>query len=406
MNRSTAVRRLAALFCVLFVATAVADESTDAAIDEIIVRADYLNRPVSQLPASITVLDAETVDSLAVQHFEELVNVIPNLNWSGDGHRARYFQIRGIGERSQYQGAPNPSVGFIVDDIDFSGIGTVATLFDVDRIEVLRGPQAIRYGANALAGLIYLQSADPRTSRDGRLEFGVGSDSAYSLGIANGGALGDKAFYRVSAHHYQSDGFRDNPFLGRSDTNGRDETTLRAKLLFELADDLDLAVAFLYADIDNGYDAFAIDNSLTVLSDDPGRDAQESIGSSLRLEWQGPESFDFTSITAAADSDIDFSFDADWGNVDAWAPIVYDFVSINDRERSTLSQEFRIVSKAEAETQWLLGVYALRLNEDLETRNGGVYDETGLPQTDYPLDLFVSDYESTSIAAFGQLCDH
>ena len=76
---------------------------------------------------------AEIIEQAAVQHFEELVNIVPNLNWSGDGHRARYFQIRGIGELEQYQGAPNPSVGFLIDDIDFSGIGTIATLFELDR---------------------------------------------------------------------------------------------------------------------------------------------------------------------------------------------------------------------------------------------------------------------------------
>jgi len=76
---------------------------------------------------------------------------VPNLNWSGDGNRARYFQIRGVGELEQYQGAPNPSIGFLIDDIDFSGIGTVATLFDIQSVEVLRGSQGSRYGASAIA---------------------------------------------------------------------------------------------------------------------------------------------------------------------------------------------------------------------------------------------------------------
>ena len=145
----------ATLFALIFDATvAVAAET----IDEIVVTADFRGRSATDLPASVTVFDSTQVEELAVQHFEELINVVPNLNWSGDGHRARYFQIRGVGELEQYQGAPNPSVGFLVDDIDFSGIGTIATLFDIEQVEVLRGPQGSRYGANALAGLIYLRA--------------------------------------------------------------------------------------------------------------------------------------------------------------------------------------------------------------------------------------------------------
>ncbi|MGB5581422.1 MAG: Plug domain-containing protein, partial [Woeseia sp.] len=133
----------------------------EEALDEIIVRADFRERAAAELPPSITVLDQATIEQSAIQHFEELVFSVPNLNYSGDGHRARYFQIRGIGELEQYEGAPNPSVGFLIDDIDFSGIATIATLFDVAQVDVLRGPQGTRYGANALAGLIYVQSVAP-----------------------------------------------------------------------------------------------------------------------------------------------------------------------------------------------------------------------------------------------------
>ncbi len=66
-----------------------------------------------------------------LQHFEELIALVPNMNFSGDGARARYFQLRGIGELEQYEGAPNPSVGFIVDDIDLSGVGGVNPVFDL-----------------------------------------------------------------------------------------------------------------------------------------------------------------------------------------------------------------------------------------------------------------------------------
>ena len=114
-------------------------------------------------------LDESTIQTAAIQHFEELAELVPNLNWSGEGSRARYFQIRGSGELEQYEGAPNASVGFIIDDIDFSALGGIATTFDTERVEVLRGPQGTRYGANALAGLIYVQTeAPPETARGAR----------------------------------------------------------------------------------------------------------------------------------------------------------------------------------------------------------------------------------------------
>jgi len=72
------------------------------------------------VPSSVTVLDAKTLHDAGQQHFEDVLGLVPNLNWAAGTSRPRYFQIRGIGELDQYQGAPNPSVGFIVDDIDFS----------------------------------------------------------------------------------------------------------------------------------------------------------------------------------------------------------------------------------------------------------------------------------------------
>jgi outer membrane receptor protein involved in Fe transport len=159
MNQKTAVPLSGTILASLLLCFSAAAQAQ--AIEEIVVTADFRERSASEIPASVTTFDAEAVAQLAVQHFEELINVVPNLNWSGDGHRARYLQIRGVGELEQYQGAPNPSVGFLIDDIDFSGIGTIATTFDIDRIEVLRGPQGTRYGANALAGLVYVQSALP-----------------------------------------------------------------------------------------------------------------------------------------------------------------------------------------------------------------------------------------------------
>lgn len=390
--------QLAAVTFWLFFANSTFAEQRD--IDEIIVSADFRERPAQTLAASISVLDAELIDDAAVQHFEELVNLVPNLNWSGDGHRARYFQIRGVGELEQYQGAPNPSVGFLIDDIDFSGIATVATLFDVQSIEVMRGSQGSRYGANALGGLIYMQSTAPSAERDGRVELTVGGDDAFSVGAAFGGAMNatGTTTFRLSAQKHESNGFRDNTHLNRKDTNGRDELGVRGRLRFEPAEDIVANLSLLYSNIDDGYDAFALDNSYTVLSDKPGRDAQESIGASLRLDWSGHDDLTLTSITASADSDIEFSFDADWGNDESWNPFTYDFVTQSERRRQTISQEFRLASE-----DWLVGIFALNLKDELQTMNVGEYIDPFSPFSDSLNDQFESDYKANNIAVFGQI---
>jgi len=374
----------------------------EAPLEEIIVTADFRNRPISEFPASVTIMDTEFLEEAAVQHFEELVNVVPNLNWSGDGHRARYFQIRGVGELEQYQGAPNPSVGFLVDDIDFSGIGTLATLFDVQSVEVLRGSQGSRYGANALGGLIYVRSTEPSVEQSGRVELTVADDDALSIGAAFGGGINsaETASFRVSAQKYESNGFRDNSYLRREDTNARDELALKTRFRFVPSDNFEANVALMYSEINNGYDAFSLDNTYTMLSDKPGQDAQTSIGSSLRMDWTVADVLSLTSITALANSEIDFGYDADWGNDDSWDPVTYDYESDNDRERDTLSQEFRLSSK-----RWLIGLYGSKLEESLQTLHTGEYYDPFYDWADSLFYPFGSDYEATTISLFGQY-DH
>lgn len=376
--------------------------SAQDTIDEIVVTADFRGRTANELPASVTVLDAEQIQALAVQHFEEIINTVPNLNWSGDGNRARYFQIRGVGELEQYQGAPNPSVGFLIDDIDFSGIGSVATLFDMQKIEVLRGPQGSRYGANALAGLIYMRSTAPTKEFAGRAELTAGADETLAGGLAIGGGLGadDSVTYRLSVHHHESNGFRDNTYLNRTDTNRRDETTVRGRLHWSVDDDWQIELAAMFANADNGYDAFSLDNRFITLSNKPGKDAQESIGASVKVEYSGFPDITMTSISSVAVSDIEFSYDADWGNDDSWAPVTYDYISVSDRERETISQELRL-----ATDDWLLGIYAMQLQDALLTFNQGEYYDPFYDFADSLDDTFGSDYRATSIAAFGQY-DH
>ena len=106
---------IGACLCATFILTSAAaqDGVGSPQRDELVVAA-FRQTGAERLPASVTVIDADTIRATTVQHFEELIEWVPNLNFSGDGNRARYIQVRGIGELEQYQGAPNPSVGVII----------------------------------------------------------------------------------------------------------------------------------------------------------------------------------------------------------------------------------------------------------------------------------------------------
>src|SRR5450631_2964675 len=176
-----------ALYLLLPQTAAAADDT----LEEIVVRATLRSTSVADLPQSVTVLDRDTLQAAGVQHFEDVLGLIPNLNWASGTSRPRFFQLRGIGEVEQYQGAPNPSVGFLIDDIDFSGVGMPATLFDTKQIEVLRGPQGTAYGANALAGLINVRTADPTPEFSLHGEATIGDYQTRAAGVALSDSVDD-----------------------------------------------------------------------------------------------------------------------------------------------------------------------------------------------------------------------
>src|SRR5579863_9857143 len=197
--------------------------AADDTLDEIVVTAGLRSTSVADLPQSVSVLDAATLRDAGVQHFEDVLGMIPDLNWAAGTSRPRFFQLRGIGEVEQYQGAPNPSVGFLIDDIDFSGVGMPATLFDVQQIQVLRGPQGSTYGANALAGLISVRTNDPGTDFELHAEATGATYDTRAAGIAIGdGLAGGEAGWRLVAQQYRSDGFRHDAYYDMNTTNGYD----------------------------------------------------------------------------------------------------------------------------------------------------------------------------------------
>jgi outer membrane receptor for ferric coprogen and ferric-rhodotorulic acid len=221
-----------------------------------------------------------------------------------------------------------------------------------------------------------------------------------------GGPLGSgdgssEAAWRLVAGDFRSDGFRRNSFLGRDDTNGYRESQARLKLSVQPAENLRARFTAMWVDLDNGYDAFSIDNSRITLSDKPGQDTQISRALALRLDYDA-DAFQVISRTSFGKSRSVYSFDGDWGNDVSWgASTPYDYFQRFDREHDTLSQDLRLVSRDGVDSggrfSWLAGIYALRTDEDV------TQTDVWRDGPDAGTAIFQSDYRATNLAAYGEM---
>lgn len=389
-------------------AQSISETAADTSLDTLtlaptVVTAELWQSDLQTTSASVSVIDSARLEINGVQHFEDIVQAIPNITWTGGSSRPRFVQIRGIGENSQFEGeTPDSAVRFLIDDLDLTGLGTVANLFDVQQVEVLRGPQAGAFGANAAGGVIKIVTHDPTPYWTGQVEGSFGEDSLVAGGLAVGGPIiehdPEALSFRLAVHQLNQDGFRHNKHLHQDDTNERDEWTSRLKLRWRANTDWQWDGTFLYADADNGYDEWSLNNTrFDVYSDKPGRDTQETLAGAIRGTWTGLADVELTTLTSYSTTDSTYSYDSDWTNfIDA--PSNYGGFIQNDRDHEMVSQELRVDSVQRTDAlgwidRWTAGIYLHSLQEDTTTIYNDAY---GMAAADY-------EYETNSYALFGQI---
>ena len=410
-TKSTYTLAISSLFlsasCVSLNTNAQEKKADDKSKTEIItVTSDFRQENLLKTASALSVLTAIEIQQRNAQNLEELIAVIPNVNFASGSQRARYYQIRGIGERSQYNEPINPSVGMIIDGIDFTGVGSIATLFDIQQVEVFRGPQGTRFGANALAGMLSITTNAPTDEFEGNIKVDAGNYHSYGLGVALSGPASDAVNYRVSANKYQSDGFIKNTYLNKSNTNNRDELSLRGNLSIDASKDLTISLSAFHFDFDNGFDAFSLDNTRNTLSDQPGVDQQKTSALAAKFIYEGFDNFTLETLISHADSDLTYGYDEDWAYAGISDPAVienqdfayweYSSTDYYFRDKSTQTVELRALSNNESKlfddtTSWVAGIYFKQDDESLQR------------EYTYLEHDFTSSFDTQSIAIYGQL---
>lgn len=369
--------------------------------DEIIVTAELVEESILSVPSSVSVFDELAIEQRNAKHLDEIFNLAPNVNFATGASRGRFIQIRGIGERSEFQDTVNPSVGLIVDGIDMTGITSAATLLDVKQVEILRGPQGTLHGANALAGLINIVSNDPTDELYGKVSAAIESYDGGEIEGVVSNALTDNTAFRLAVRNYQSNGYIDNVFLDRDDTNNIDETSAKLKLTSQPNDDLTLGLTLLLADIDNGYDAFSLDNTRDTYSDEPGYDLIETTAASFNASLQLSADTRLEGLLSHASTERDYGYDEDWAHPSICDGTACDFALWGfdwsyssfdnyDRDQDNTALDVRLVTEHEKAT-WVTGFYVR--DESIDLVRTYTFNEQD----------FISAHNSTNMAVYGDI---
>ncbi|MEL0640101.1 TonB-dependent receptor [Pseudoalteromonas aliena] len=368
----------------------------DSDLEKIVVTGDFQRESIQTLSASASLFSDSEINQRGANFLDEMLGSTANVNFTSGASRGRYIQIRGVGLRSQFVDPINPSVGLVIDGINYSGLGGSSLLFDIDQVEIYRGPQGTRFGADGMAGMIQMESAQATADPSLKLQVGMGTYNSREAGLAASTGLTDDTSARLSYFRRKSDGYVDNLYLN-DETQQQDEQVARFKLNSQLTEHLNTELNLHYIDINNGYDAFTLDNSRNSVADEPGQDNQQSYAIGINNTYTGFNAFDISLNVSAIDTELLYSFDEDWVCNDPSEPQLcaaglhpwgYSSTDVYTRDRDDQSVNLQFNSKT---GNWVAGVYYQNRDVDLER------EYTWLASS------FASAYETSNLALYGQL---
>jgi outer membrane receptor protein involved in Fe transport len=348
------------------------------ALEEIIVTAAYREQGLQDVPVSISAVTGETLTEAALQKAEDIQFLVPNFTLTETGIGTNAF-IRGIG--SGINQAFEQSVGIYVDGVHFGRAQQWrAPFLDIERVEVLRGPQSILFGKNSVAGAVNITTARPTEDFEGSvlLSNEFENNEAIVEGMLSG-AFSDKVRGRLAVRSRQGDGHMHNATLDKDEPN-RDDWTARGTLEFDISDNLlatfkaevgEFDVTGRHIEIINEQAAAAgpfmglqYNQILQAFGGDPstGNVVQDEVRSSngdfsnnelhnysLTLDWAKGR-YDFKSITAFSKFDYDEFCDCDFTGTDVFGAALQETYE-------QFSQEFRLSSPLGGSFDYIAGLY-------------------------------------------------
>ncbi len=390
-------------------------QEESSALEEVIVTAQKREQDLQVVPIAITVIDAETLRFNNLSSLEEIAERTPNFVMTSVNPAEPNFYIRGIGtEGLNSNAAGDASVVMFVDGVYVGRAGgSNMDMYDLARIEILRGPQGTLFGKNAVGGLIHLVSARPTEEFDARMQATVGNLNRLDFRGMASGPISDSVSGKIAFSSRTRDGFVLNETTG-TETHNENVQSVRGALLFKPNEDVDILIsADLTQQDEKGKPRTNLCNVPTYagprcigINPDPlivnavtdGHLDRDVWGISAQIDWQTGIGM-LTSITAYREAEIDFE-DAFFSNPVSSTQI--ESINRNVEESDQFTQELRLASTAvDNRLNWVVGLYYLKENvkrdEMLDQRFGALAPFLA-GQASWPQDV-----TTESIALFAQL---
>ena len=244
------------------------ESGVSALMEEIVVTARKREENLQDTPIAVSAFTGESLEARGIQRVDDIAYITPNMtfdniNTNGGGGNSAAIFLRGVGQRDFIPSA-DPGVGLYVDGVYFArSVGSVLDLIDVERVEVLRGPQGTLFGRNTTGGAIAIHTVKPHDQFEGKIRVRAGTDNRLDVVGKVNGALTDNLFASATFGSFNQDGFVVNLIDGQD--TGDDETlAFRGALRWLVNDDVEINFSGDYSrDRENG--------QARVLSRDAGR---------------------------------------------------------------------------------------------------------------------------------------
>jgi outer membrane receptor protein involved in Fe transport len=409
------------------------DENSNDKLQEIIVTAQRREERLIDVPQSVSVLAVEALAKSGITQFRDFADLVPGLSLTTYGAGYNQISIRGVTSGLDV----SPTVGIYVDDVPYGSTTALASsaqlaldvgLFDMDRIEVLRGPQGTLYGASSMGGLIkYVTRRPDPTSTAVEMQAGLASsqdgDVTYNGAAAvNMPIATDVAAVRASAFYSHDGGYIDNIRLGEKDVNQSNVYGGRLDFLLKPSEPLTIRIGGYLQNIDRDGTAFADYRYALPSGPSEGRPATDSLEQSRLVQEPFEQEFRLVNGT--------LSYDLDWAELtsitsyqtartnfvaDVSGPYVpyvngflggnYSAISLpNFSKTDKFAQEVRLVSQGDNTLDWIVGGFYTRETADYQQALI-TYDLAG---QSVPNDLYtqVGPSRYSEYAAFGDLTWH